>query len=489
MTVTASITPPVQSVEGMLPGPELASVLAAVDLSAVDEFEVVEVLKAGRRLASWAASIEVMALAELERRTVSSEEQPCGVDAAEFVTCEAEAALTLTSMAAGNLMHIARSLTERLPATLAALTDGRIDIAKARVICDGTHMTSPGVPEFVENAVLPLAPTRTTGWLRAAVRKAVVVADPDAFEDKRQNAEASARVELWQTPDDTANLAGCDLPLGEASRAFNRITAIATALKTDGDPRPLDFVRALVFQALLLGQDPFLGVVLDLPPDPANVPTEDESEGSGGGNPGHQSGPVADTQTRARAKTPARTAAANANALAKIQAEVDAEAELAADRRVAAALTQALRETLTDTLAGVTKAQERVWLIAEAAHRIRDTLTALKTPGCTTHTTDDGQTAHGHNGYRPPAGMRRAVQARDQRCMFPSCRRPAIQCDLDHTIAHHLGGPSCACNLAALCRHHHRCKGSGGWTLIQIWPGVLLWITPTAHWYLTGLAP
>src|SRR5258707_3368353 len=263
-------------------------------------------------------------------------------------------------------MHWARSLPDRLPATLAALTGGRIDLAKARVICDGTHMTSPGVSEFVETSVLPVAPSRTTGWLRSAVRKAVMVADPDALQDKRVNAEASARVELWETPDDTANLAGCDLPLGEASRAFNRITAIATALKTDGDPRPLDFVRALVFQALLLGQDPFLGVVLDLPPDPADAPTEDESEGSGGGSAGHRTGPVADTQTRARAKTgadddvsctaqtgattetqteaqteasgrtPARTAAANANALAKIQAEVDAEAELAADRRVAA---------------------------------------------------------------------------------------------------------------------------------------------------------
>src|ERR1700731_479687 len=139
MTVTTAT----RSVEGMRPGPELACVLAGVDLCAVDGCEVVEVLKAGRRLASWAASLEVRAAAELERRTVASD----GDDAVEFVTCEIEAALTLTSMAAGNLMHLARSLTQRLPATLAALSDGRIDVAKARVICDGTHLTSPGVPE------------------------------------------------------------------------------------------------------------------------------------------------------------------------------------------------------------------------------------------------------------------------------------------------------------------------------------------------------
>jgi hypothetical protein len=264
-----------------------------------------------------------------------------------------------------------------------------------------------------------LAPARTTGWLRAAVRRAVIVADPDAFEDKRVNAEASARVELWETPDDTANLAGCDLPLGEASRAFSRITAIATALKTDGDPRPLDFVRALVFQALLLGQDPFLGAELDLPPDPGN-PAEGGSEGPDDSNaqcpavpdPRIGAQPEAHTDT----KSDARTAAPNTKTLAKIQAEIDAEARLAADRRVAAALTRSLRDSLTETLAGVERAQERVWLIAEATHRIRESLTALKTPGCTTHTTAEAQLVHGHDGYRPPAAMRRAIQARDQTC-------------------------------------------------------------------------
>src|SRR5258708_1275157 len=124
MTVTTAA----RSVAGMLPGPDLASALAGVDLSAVDEVEVVEGLKAGRRLASWAASIEVRAAAELERRAVVSD----GDDAVEFVTCEVEAALTLTSTAAGNLMHLARSLTHRPPPTLAPLTAGRIDVDKYR---------------------------------------------------------------------------------------------------------------------------------------------------------------------------------------------------------------------------------------------------------------------------------------------------------------------------------------------------------------------
>ncbi|MGH3389504.1 MAG: HNH endonuclease, partial [Actinomadura sp.] len=61
--------------------------------------------------------------------------------------------------------------------------------------------------------------------------------------------------------------------------------------------------------------------------------------------------------------------------------------------------------------------------------------------------------------------------------------------DLDHTVPFHRGGPTCPCNLAPLCRGHHLLKQHPDWTLTQIWPGALLWITPTGHWHLTGPAP
>src|SRR5258708_35952825 len=125
--VNMTATTAARSVAGMFPGPDLAAVLAGVDLSAVDGFEVVEVLKAGRRLASWAASLEVRAAAELERRAVACD----GDDAVEFVSCEVEAALTLTSMAAGDLMHPGPAVNARLPGPLAALSRGRIDVAQA----------------------------------------------------------------------------------------------------------------------------------------------------------------------------------------------------------------------------------------------------------------------------------------------------------------------------------------------------------------------
>ncbi|MDN3351655.1 hypothetical protein [Actinomadura sp. DC4] len=47
---------------------------------------------------------------------------------------------------------------------------------------------------------------------------------------------------------------------------------------------------------------------------------------------------------------------------------------------------------------------------------------------------------------------------------------------------------TCPCNLAMLCRHHHRLKQTPGWRIEHIWPGVILWIGPSGHWRITAPA-
>src|SRR6266536_3294566 len=58
--------------------------------------------------------------------------------------------------------------------------------------------------------------------------------------------------------------------------------------------------------------------------------------------------------------------------------------------------------------------------------------------------------------YEPTRRLRHLVEVRNPRCSFPGCRRPAVQCDCDHTIAYERGGRTCACNLGPLCRRHHK---------------------------------
>lgn len=54
-----------------------------------------------------------------------------------------------------------------------------------------------------------------------------------------------------------------------------------------------------------------------------------------------------------------------------------------------------------------------------------------------------------------PAGLRRAVVARDRHCVAPGCRRSAKWCDVHHIISWADGGETVIDNLCLLCRFHH----------------------------------
>ena len=90
--------------------------------------------------------------------------------------------------------------------------------------------------------------------------------------------------------------------------------------------------------------------------------------------------------------------------------------------------------------------------------------------------------------YRPPPRLRHLVTIRQPTCSFPGCRRPAIRCDEDHTLPYDQGGRTCECNLAPLCRRHHRAKQARGLQLTQPEPGTMVWITPSGRSYATGPA-
>ena len=92
-------------------------------------------------------------------------------------------------------------------------------------------------------------------------------------------------------------------------------------------------------------------------------------------------------------------------------------------------------------------------------------------------------------GYRIPPRLRAFVEARDQDCGYPTCRRAAASCDMDHTIPYHLGGLTCECNIGPGCRRHHRLKGTGAWRLEQPRPGIFRWTTPAGLTYSVSPDP
>ena len=63
----------------------------------------------------------------------------------------------------------------------------------------------------------------------------------------------------------------------------------------------------------------------------------------------------------------------------------------------------------------------------------------------------------------PTAAQRRAVRGDRPTCVFPGCRKPAPDSDIDQRTRHADGGETVVENLHPLCRVHHRAKDEGGW--------------------------
>ena len=90
---------------------------------------------------------------------------------------------------------------------------------------------------------------------------------------------------------------------------------------------------------------------------------------------------------------------------------------------------------------------------------------------------------HRVEAYEIPDRVAEQVRLRDGHCVFPHCRRRAGRCDQDHVVPYPLG-PTCPCNLAPLCRRHHRVKTHGGWAYATPEPGVYMWRSPHGYQFL-----
>ncbi|HSG78318.1 MAG TPA: DUF222 domain-containing protein [Acidimicrobiia bacterium] len=235
----------------LLPGPELAARLGAIDLDSLSGYDRVDFLRAAHRMLSHVqaqAYAAVAAIADHMEDSVYADRLEVAWDA---TATEIRAALRLTRRSAEAELEMALDIHRRLPAVGAALSDGRIDHRRARTIVRGTSHLDRDTARAVVDTVLETAPQLTTGQLAERLRRLCVEVDPEAAQDRYEDAVEERRIVLEASPDGTAGLLGLDLPPDRAAEAADNINRLAMSL--DGDDRSVDQRRADVFLDLLTG--------------------------------------------------------------------------------------------------------------------------------------------------------------------------------------------------------------------------------------------
>ena len=499
---------------------------AQAQLGVLSDDELVGVIRAWRRLASWAAAGELEAIAALARRRPADGTPPAAPgepfpgQVSEFAGEEVAAALTLTPVTGGRVVDLAIDLAGRLAPVRVTLAAGWIDLPKARLFAQATEDLTDAHAAAVVAAVLPQAPELTNGRLRRALDRAVLAADPEAAQRQRETALADARVECWPDPCGTANLAGRNLPAASVLAADKRLDAIARAWQAAGATGGIDQLRARAYLAQLLSQDTTQPPADLLPqptpgtqPDPRgqhHAPTS-APPGHSGSHPPGQPVPAGLQPPPSAGQPPSAGLPPSAGqppspGLPPLAGSVNLTIPLVtllglADRPGEAGgygpLDPDTARALACAAAGHRATRWHVTLTgptdralgygstpASRAHTVRDgswqvSVTAEPiAAGCCDH-----RTAEPH--YRPSAALQRIIRTRTTTCSYHGCGRPAARCDLDHTIPYDDGGITCECDLAPLCRRHHRMKQARQWTLEQVSPGVMAWLTPAGRRYTT----
>ena len=460
--------------DGLAPGEVLAAFAGEAfetGFANLPDDELVGVLCASRRLESWQAAMEFTAIAELDKRRREAAGRPESSRVHDHVNAELAAALVLTGRSADALLDLSRGLA-RLPAVLAALAAGQIDRDRAAVFAAELAVLDAAKAAAVAVGFAGIAGTMTTGQLRAALRAMVLALDPDASRERAEAGRRHARIEIWPESSGNSGIAGRELPAAEVIEADQRITAIAQALHEAGAPGDLGHLRAAVFTALLTGRDPATLMPADAKDDSLAAMTGSvhltmpasawlghcDAPGEVTGFGPADAGTCRDLAERLAASTGSRWCLT----LTSADGQAVAHGCAAAGPRISREL---------DPRATGPPARTAAWQAWLASVQL--------------HWLERGSCGHPRRvkSYRPGRTLRHLITIRHRTCGFPGCTRPAVRCDLDHTVPYHQGRITCECNLAPLCRQHHKTKQAQGWRLDQPDPGTLVWTAPHGRDY------
>src|SRR5579871_6433132 len=529
----------------MAPGPLLAAIVDTVTgeagsgLPCCSDDQLLGVLSGARRQRSRDEWLLLSAVAEFARRAGT------GLDG-EFAADELAFELHMSQPSAAGQMAYATAVATRLPQLFAALGAGLIDPFQLRMIEEETRYLSDADAATADAALARAAPGLTFGETRSAARKLALKLDPDLARKRKDAAKRDAHVRRFQEESGNAGMVARELPTDEVLASWQHVEQRALDLRAAGIPGTLQELRVRAYLDLLqerdsrtapAGCDPATATAdasgADQPA--SDQPASDQPHPASGppGSPGTHDGPGGpeDPDSGPGSSDPPGSGSGESDGPGGPGGRGPAPRPGPDDGPSLAALV-----TLTSPLAtyqgrsdapgeaggfGIVGGDDARDLAAAAARhpRTRWCVTAVNPDGTaaahaclrgphgppgagppgtgpprqlavpaaalTPITRGPCDHARGEAGYHPSRKLTHLIRARNPRCTAPGCGRPAVRCDLDHTTADDQGGRTCECNLAPLCRHHHRCKQAQGWQLEQPQPGVLRWRTPSGRGYVT----
>lgn len=379
-------------------------------------------------------------------------------------------------------IHTSCELTRNFPATLHALREGDLtERAAFTIVRELSVLDELQEMRAAEAAVLEWGRKHPLQKIKQQAQREAARRSPEARSKAHARAMDERSVRIFPTSDGTAELIHTQDAI-DAAAVMASLTRAAAHRRRHGDTRSLDQLRADIALARLLPR------------------TKMTNHGAGAG-PGAEADAGADRRTEAGDR---RADSAESFDGDGPDSDTD-DVALGADATVIIHATGAELRALINDAPGTGGEAEHHGPISQSSLRkhltraLANTLLAKPPAGNSGRRTaamrsartrldvriTDEPPSGSPDTYTPGAAVDRFVRLRDRTCQFPGCNRPAEFADLDHRTAFAEGGRTTTGNLQCLCRHHHRLKHQGGWTVTPNADGTTTWTSPTGRRYCT----
>lgn len=219
-----------------LPRADNVSALLMLDSARLSDAGRIDLLVGFERHIAMLQAAQQQVLASLDGRALDWS----GKKVVDYTREQVGAALRLSPGTAERRLSIARTLVDRVPATLKLLQRGQITYLHAMKLAEAIAPFDDQTVTRIEQRVLTRAPQQTLSQFGTSLRRAVIAVDPRRAEQRHEDAIAQRRV-VFTPQDDGITELWALLPADGAAL----IEAVLNSLGTgQSDPRSADQRRA-----------------------------------------------------------------------------------------------------------------------------------------------------------------------------------------------------------------------------------------------------